>query len=68
MPRQVGKYFHYGLMLCIIFQIYTPLEENRSTYVHTAWAMLGLIHAGQVSSLCTSSSFPICFGSAYILF
>ncbi|KAL9386134.1 hypothetical protein Peur_023144 [Populus x canadensis] len=35
-------------MLCIIFQIYTPLEENRSTYVHTAWAMLGLIHAGQV--------------------
>ncbi|KAG5230730.1 beta-amyrin synthase [Salix suchowensis] len=29
-------------------KIYTPLEENRSTYVHTAWAMLGLIHAGQV--------------------
>ncbi|KAJ6677482.1 TERPENE CYCLASE/MUTASE FAMILY MEMBER, partial [Salix purpurea] len=28
-------------------KIYTPLEENRSTYVHTAWAMLGLIHAGQ---------------------
>ncbi|KAJ6675998.1 TERPENE CYCLASE/MUTASE FAMILY MEMBER [Salix viminalis] len=35
-------------MVCFIFQIYTPLEENRSTYVHTAWAMLGLIHAGQV--------------------
>ncbi|KAF9668414.1 hypothetical protein SADUNF_Sadunf14G0001000 [Salix dunnii] len=29
-------------------KIYTALEENRSTYVHTAWAMLGLIHAGQV--------------------
>ncbi|KAI5563590.1 hypothetical protein BDE02_14G001500 [Populus trichocarpa] len=29
-------------------KIFTPLEENRSTYVHTAWAMLGLIHAGQV--------------------
>ncbi|KAJ6859056.1 beta-amyrin synthase-like isoform X3 [Populus alba x Populus x berolinensis] len=28
-------------------KIYTPLEEHRSTYVHTAWAMLGLIHAGQ---------------------
>ncbi|KAJ6327893.1 hypothetical protein OIU76_006432 [Salix suchowensis] len=30
-----------------LLRIYTPLEENRSTYVHTAWAMLGLIHAGQ---------------------
>jgi beta-amyrin synthase len=41
-------------MLRFIFQIYTSLEENRSTYVQSAWAMLGLIHAGQVSSLCTS--------------
>ncbi|KAI5581191.1 hypothetical protein Peur_030089 [Populus x canadensis] len=28
-------------------KIYTPLEEKRSTYVQTAWAMLGLIHSGQ---------------------
>ncbi|GKV26784.1 hypothetical protein SLEP1_g36019 [Rubroshorea leprosula] len=27
---------------------YIPLEEGRSNLVHTAWAMMGLIHAGQV--------------------
>ncbi|EEF42643.1 cycloartenol synthase, putative [Ricinus communis] len=27
---------------------YTPLEGNRSHLVQTAWAMMGLIHAGQV--------------------
>ncbi|KAI6689734.1 hypothetical protein NL676_026562 [Syzygium grande] len=26
---------------------YIPLEGNRSNLVHTAWAMMGLIHAGQ---------------------
>nr|DAD18084.1 TPA_asm: hypothetical protein HUJ06_019547 [Nelumbo nucifera] len=26
---------------------YTPLEGSRSNLVHTAWAMMGLIHAGQ---------------------
>ncbi|KAJ4839449.1 Amyrin synthase lup2, partial [Turnera subulata] len=28
-------------------KIYTPLEGHRSNLVQTAWAMLGLIHAGQ---------------------
>ncbi|XP_039172111.1 beta-amyrin synthase [Eucalyptus grandis] len=28
---------------------YVPLEGNRSNLVQTAWAMMGLIHAGQVS-------------------
>lgn len=27
---------------------YVPLEGNRSNLVHTAWAMMGLIHAGQM--------------------
>ncbi|KAK6911168.1 Squalene cyclase, N-terminal [Dillenia turbinata] len=27
---------------------YIPLEGNRSNLVHTSWAMMGLIHAGQV--------------------
>ncbi|XVF23280.1 hypothetical protein REPUB_Repub13aG0022700 [Reevesia pubescens] len=26
---------------------YVPLEDGRSNLVHTAWAMIGLIHAGQ---------------------
>uniref|UniRef100_A0A7N0TBG7 Squalene cyclase C-terminal domain-containing protein n=1 Tax=Kalanchoe fedtschenkoi TaxID=63787 RepID=A0A7N0TBG7_KALFE len=26
---------------------YVPLEENRSNLVHTAWALMGLIHSGQ---------------------
>ena len=30
-------------------QEYVPLEGNRSNLVQTAWAMMGLIHAGQVS-------------------
>jgi hypothetical protein len=29
-------------------QIYVPLEGSRSNVVHTAWALMGLIHAGQV--------------------
>ncbi|XP_056159456.1 beta-amyrin synthase 1-like [Syzygium oleosum] len=28
-------------------KIYTPLEGNRSNLVQTAWAMMGLVHAGQ---------------------
>ncbi|KAK7389441.1 hypothetical protein VNO78_24480 [Psophocarpus tetragonolobus] len=28
-------------------KIYVPLEGNRSNVVHTAWALMGLIHAGQ---------------------
>ncbi|PRQ51838.1 putative beta-amyrin synthase [Rosa chinensis] len=28
-------------------ETYIPLEGNRSNLVHTAWAMMGLIHAGQ---------------------
>ncbi|KAJ4844509.1 hypothetical protein Tsubulata_006351 [Turnera subulata] len=27
---------------------YVPLERNGSNLVHTAWAMMGLIHAGQI--------------------
>ena len=30
-----------------VTQKYVPLEGNRSNLVHTAWAMMGLIHAGQ---------------------
>jgi hypothetical protein len=41
---------------------YVPLEGNRSNLVHTAWAMMGLIHAGQVSMLFISSfSLHCCF-------
>ena len=29
-------------------QEYIPLEGKRSNIVQTAWAMMGLIHAGQV--------------------
>ena len=29
-------------------QKYVPLEENRANLVHTSWAMMGLIHSGQV--------------------
>jgi hypothetical protein len=32
-------------------QIYVPLEGSQSNIVQTAWALMGLIHAGQVSSL-----------------
>jgi lupeol synthase 2 len=32
-------------MVCM--QRYIPLEGNRSNLVQTAWAMMGLIHAGQ---------------------
>ncbi|XP_011085901.1 beta-amyrin synthase-like [Sesamum indicum] len=28
-------------------KVYVPLEDNRSNLVHTAWAMMGLIHSGQ---------------------
>ncbi|OWM91376.1 hypothetical protein CDL15_Pgr017294 [Punica granatum] len=28
---------------------YVPLEDNRSNLVQTAWAMMGLIHSGQVA-------------------
>ena len=31
-----------------IMQIYVPLEGSRSNVVHTALALMGLIHAGQV--------------------
>ena len=31
----------------MVVQEYVPLEGNRSNLVHTAWAMMGLIHAGQ---------------------
>ncbi|MCI23178.1 beta-amyrin synthase, partial [Trifolium medium] len=29
-------------------QIYVPLEGSHSNIVQTAWALMGLIHAGQV--------------------
>ena len=32
-----------------VYQKFIPLEGNRSHVVQTAWAMMGLIHAGQVS-------------------
>ncbi|KAG5054978.1 hypothetical protein JHK85_007488 [Glycine max] len=35
-------------------QIYVPLEGSRSTVVHTAWALLGLILAGQAERDTTS--------------
>ncbi|KAI4331130.1 hypothetical protein MLD38_029347 [Melastoma candidum] len=28
-------------------KVYVPLEGNRSNLLHTAWALLGLIHSGQ---------------------
>ncbi|KAB2604503.1 beta-amyrin synthase-like [Pyrus ussuriensis x Pyrus communis] len=37
------KYF----TLWRVIQEYVPLEGNRSNLVHTAWVMMGLIHAGQ---------------------
>ena len=37
--------------LYLIMQEYVPLEGNRSNLVQIAWAMMGLIHAGQVSLL-----------------
>ncbi|GAY66080.1 hypothetical protein CUMW_245890 [Citrus unshiu] len=30
------------------FTKYIPLEGNRSNLVQTSWAMMGLIHAGQM--------------------
>lgn len=38
-------------------QIYVPLEGTRSNVVHTAWALMGLIHAGQVCSLVFTTVF-----------
>ncbi|GLT55102.1 hypothetical protein SLA2020_282510 [Shorea laevis] len=35
---------------------YVPLEGNRSHLVHTAWAMMGLIHAGQAETRPDTSS------------
>jgi len=35
-------------MFCM--QRYIPLEGNRSNVVQTAWAMMALIHAGQVQT------------------
>lgn len=39
----MDSYEYYYLM-----QKYIPLEGRRSNVVQTAWAMMGLIHAGQV--------------------
>nr|WRO65029.1 beta-amyrin synthase [Neoalsomitra integrifoliola] len=33
--------------LCCPNKEYVPLEGNRSNLVHTAWALMGLIHSGQ---------------------
>lgn len=33
-----------------LMQKYIQLEGNRSNLVHTAWALMGLIHSGQVTS------------------
>jgi hypothetical protein len=35
---------------CLTKQKYTEIEGNKSNVVQTAWAMMGLIYAGQVSS------------------
>lgn len=40
-----SKYFSSKLHL----QVYTNLEGNRANLVQTAWALLSLIDAGQVS-------------------
>ncbi|KAL0010292.1 hypothetical protein SO802_005400 [Lithocarpus litseifolius] len=37
-------YGNWGIVLCME---YIPLEGNQSNLVQTAWAMMGLIHAGQ---------------------
>jgi hypothetical protein len=34
---------------CLTKQEYTEIEGNKSNVVQTAWAMMGLIHAGQAS-------------------
>lgn len=44
-------YTKHGVVSVNVQQEYVPLEGNRSNLVHTAWAMMGLIHAGQVSVL-----------------
>lgn len=36
-------------------QVYTNLEGNKSHLVHTRWAMLALIRAGQVGQVCVES-------------
>ncbi|KAJ0075354.1 hypothetical protein Patl1_35106 [Pistacia atlantica] len=33
--------------ICLVIQIYTPLEGKRSNLVHTALAVIGLIYSGQ---------------------
>jgi len=33
-----------------IMQIYVPLEGSQSNIVQTSWALIALIHAGQVPS------------------
>ena len=45
--------------LYLIMQEYVPIEGNRSNLVQATWAMMGLIHAGQVSLLFKNSSLHI---------
>ena len=52
--------------LCLIVQEYVPLEGNRSNLVQTAWAMMGLIHAGQVSLLFKNGSLHIDIVLSYV--
>jgi hypothetical protein len=48
---------------------YIPLEGNRSNLVHTAWAMMGLIYAGQVSiSILTNYSRVYVLGCIVVSF
>lgn len=39
------------MMVFPVKQVYTNLEGDRANVVHTAWAVLSLIKAGQVSIL-----------------
>lgn len=68
----VRKFTHFYISLkniilflftCLIIQEYIQLEGNQSNLVQTAWAMMGLIHAGQVgfriSNFCKSFNLNI---------
>ena len=37
--------------LYLIKQVYRELETEHSNLVQTAWALMGLIHSGQVNTL-----------------
>lgn len=48
--KMTGKY-NRDLAFYLIKQVYRELETEPSNLVQTAWALMGLIHSGQVNSL-----------------